>query len=93
MSASAGGRAAWRRVRAMVLKEWLELRRNRMVLSVIVFVPLLMVAIPVAMLAVMSRVGVSQGDVDEMAALIEKLRAGAATAADKKGVRKLAARR
>lgn len=71
MSAPAGGRAAWRRVRAMVLKEWLELRRNRMVLSVIVFVPLLMVAIPVAMLAVMSRIGVSQSDMDEMAAMMD----------------------
>lgn len=55
----------------IIKKEWMEVRRNKLVLSVVLFVPLLMVAIPLVMLGVMGRVGVSQSDLDEMAAMLQ----------------------
>jgi ABC-2 type transport system permease protein len=60
-----------RHIRTIIRKEWADVRRNRMVLSVVVLVPLLMVAIPVIMLAVTSRVGVSPGDLEEMGKMLE----------------------
>jgi ABC-2 type transport system permease protein len=50
----------------IIKKEWAEVRRNKLVLSVVVFVPLLMTIIPLVMLAVMGRVGVSNSDYEEM---------------------------
>lgn len=51
-------------------KEWLEVRKNKLVLSVVIFVPLLMVIIPIVMLAIMGNVPVSQSDYEEMAAML-----------------------
>ena len=38
-------------VMTVIKKEWAEVRRNKLVLSVVLFVPLLMTAIPLVMLA------------------------------------------
>jgi ABC-2 type transport system permease protein len=51
-------------------KEWLEVRKNKLILSVVLFVPLVMVIIPIVMLAVMGNVPVSQSDYEEMAAML-----------------------
>jgi ABC-2 type transport system permease protein len=57
-------------VRTIVAKEWADLRRNKLVLSVVVMMPLVITAIPVATLAVMSRLGVSQADYDQLGPLL-----------------------
>jgi len=54
----------------IIKKEWMEVRKNKLVLSVVLFVPLLMVVIPLVMLGVMGRVGVSQNDLEEMGAML-----------------------
>jgi len=54
----------------IIKKEWMEVRKNKLVLSVVLFVPLLMVVIPLVMLGVMRRVGVSQNDLEEMGAML-----------------------
>ncbi len=55
----------------IVRKEWAEVRSNRLVLSVVVVMPLVITAIPVVMLAVMSRVGISEADYAELGRLLE----------------------
>lgn len=59
-----------RAIITIVKKEWMEVRKNKLVLSVVLFVPLLMVVIPLVMLGVMGRVGASQSDMEEMAAML-----------------------
>ncbi len=58
-------------VRIIVAKEWAELRRNKLVLSVVVMMPLVVTAIPVVTLAVMSRLGVSRADYDQLGPLLD----------------------
>jgi ABC-2 type transport system permease protein len=53
-------------VMTVIKKEWAEVRRNKLVLSVVLFVPLLMTIIPLIMLALMRRIGVTQSDYEEM---------------------------
>lgn len=55
-----------RQFRAIVGKEWADMRRNKLVISVVIFVPLLMVAIPIVMLIVMSRTPISEQDLREV---------------------------
>jgi ABC-2 type transport system permease protein len=57
-------------IRTIVKKEWAEVRKNKLVLSVVLFIPLLMTLIPLVMMAIMGRVGVSQADYEEMAAML-----------------------
>lgn len=58
-------------IRTIVIKEWLDVRRNKLVLSVVLFVPLLMAAIPVVMMIIMGRVPVSQSDYQELGRMLE----------------------
>ena len=55
----------------IVTKEWMEVRKNKLVLSVVLFIPLLMMVIPLGMMAIMGRFGVSQGDLEEMGAMLK----------------------
>lgn len=57
-------------VMTVVKKEWAEVRRNKLVLSVVLFVPLLMTAIPLFMLALMGRIGVTQSDYEELGRML-----------------------
>ncbi len=57
--------------RAIVRKEWADMLRNKLVFYVIVFVPLLMLAIPVVMLIIMSRAPVSAQDLEEMQGMLK----------------------
>lgn len=59
-----------RAIRTIILKEWADVRRNRLVFSVVVFVPLVMVIIPVVMLFLMGRLPVDPRDLEEMAAML-----------------------
>ena len=56
----------------IIKKEWMDVRKNKLVLSVVLFVPLLMTAIPLVMMGIMGRVGVSQGDLEEMGAMLQE---------------------
>ncbi|MCX7708090.1 MAG: ABC transporter permease [Anaerolineae bacterium] len=58
-------------IRTIIIKEWLDVRRNKLVLSVVLFVPLLMAAIPIAMLIIMARVPISQSDYQELGPMLE----------------------
>ena len=58
-------------VRTIVAKEWADVARHKTVLGVIVFLPLLLTAIPLVMLAVTSRVGVSDADLRELGPLLQ----------------------
>jgi ABC-2 type transport system permease protein len=55
----------------IIRKEWVDVRKNKLVLSVVLFVPLLMTAIPLVMMGIMGRVPISQKDMDEMAMLMK----------------------
>lgn len=55
----------------IIRKEWVDVRRNKLVLSVVIFVPLLMTIIPLVMMGIMGKVGVSQGDLEEMSAMLK----------------------
>ncbi len=57
-------------IRTLVAKEWADVLRNKLVFYVVVFVPLLMLAIPVVMLYVMGHTPVSQSDYQDMSALL-----------------------
>lgn len=57
-------------VATIIKKEWMDVRKNKLVLSVVLFVPLLMVVIPLVMLGIMGRVGVSQNDLEEMGQML-----------------------
>ena len=54
----------------IIRKEWADVRRNKLVLSVVLFIPLLMTLIPLVMLGVMGRFGVSENDLQEMAPML-----------------------
>jgi ABC-2 type transport system permease protein len=58
-------------VGTIIKKEWMDVRKNKLVLYVVLFVPLLMTAIPLVMMGIMGRVGVSQGDLEEMATMLK----------------------
>jgi ABC-2 type transport system permease protein len=55
----------------IIKKEWLDVRKNKLVLSVVLFVPLLMMVIPLVMMGIMGNVGVSQSDYDEMQMMLK----------------------
>jgi ABC-2 type transport system permease protein len=55
-----------KQIRTIVGKEWADMIRYKLVLYVVIFVPLLMTAIPVVMLAIMRQAPVSQRDLEEM---------------------------
>ena len=57
-------------IRTIIGKEWADMRRNKLVLYVIVLVPLVMTALPVAMLAVMRQVPPNPSDLQEMAPML-----------------------
>ena len=59
-----------KQIRTIIAKEWADVRRNKLVLYVVVFVPLLMTAIPVVMLYMMGRVPISQGDLQELGRML-----------------------
>ncbi|MDQ1301588.1 MAG: type transport system permease protein, partial [Chloroflexota bacterium] len=60
-----------RQFRTIIRKEWADMLRNKLVFYVVIFVPLLMLAIPVVMLFVMGRVPVSEQDLREMERLLQ----------------------
>lgn len=55
----------------IIRKEWADVRRNKLVLYVVLFVPLLMTAIPLILMGIMGRVGASQHDLEEMSAMLK----------------------
>jgi ABC-2 type transport system permease protein len=59
-----------RYIRTIIGKEWLEMVRNKIVFSVIIFVPLLMTAIPVVFLFVMSTVPPSPKDLSDLSRVL-----------------------
>jgi len=60
-----------KQIRAVVRKEWTDMLRNKLVFYVIVFVPLLMLAIPVVMLLVMRMAPVNPQDLEEMQGVLK----------------------
>lgn len=58
-------------IRTIIIKEWLDVRRNKLVLSVVLFVPLLMAAIPIAMMILMGSVPISESDYAELGRMLE----------------------
>ncbi len=57
-------------IRTIMSKEWTEMRRNKLVFSVVIFVPLLMAAIPIAMLILMGRLPIKQSDFEELGRML-----------------------
>jgi ABC-2 type transport system permease protein len=57
-------------IRTIIGKEWAEMVRNKLVFYVVVFVPLLMTAIPIVMLFVMGRVPPSEKDLADMGRML-----------------------
>ncbi len=60
-----------RQFRALVRKEWADMLRNKLVFYVVIFVPLLMLAIPVAMLFVMRQVPPNEQDLAELGRMLQ----------------------
>jgi len=60
-----------RQIRTVVRKEWTDMLRNKLVFYVIVFVPLLMLAIPVVMLLVMGMTPVNPQDLEELQGVLK----------------------
>lgn len=58
-------------IMTIIRKEWTEVSKNKLVLSVVLFIPILMTLIPLVMMGVMGRFGVSQGDLEEMSAMLQ----------------------
>jgi len=58
-------------IRTIIIKEWLDVRRNKLVLSVVLGVPLLMAAIPVVMLALMGNAPISESDYAELGRMLQ----------------------
>jgi ABC-2 type transport system permease protein len=58
-------------VRTIVAKEWAEVRRHKLVMYVVIFMPLLLTAIPLVLLAITSRVGINQSDYEELGPLLD----------------------
>ncbi len=59
-----------RQLRAILVKEWADVLRNKMVLYVVIIVPLVMAALPIVMLFAVARVPPSSGDMQEMGRLL-----------------------
>lgn len=59
-----------KQVRTIIAKEWEDMRRNKLVFYMVVFLPLVMTAIPVVMLYVMRQVPTSQQDMEEMGRML-----------------------
>lgn len=57
-------------IRTIVTKEWVDVRQNKMVASVVLLVPLLMTAIPIVMLYIFRGVPISASDAQEMGAML-----------------------
>lgn len=57
-------------IRTIMTKEWAEVRRNKLVFSVVWGVPLLMAAIPIVMMIVMGRVPITQSDFEELGRML-----------------------
>jgi ABC-2 type transport system permease protein len=57
-------------IRTIIRKEWEDVRRNKLVMSVVVGVPLLMAAIPIIMLFIMSRVPTDPRELEEMGRML-----------------------
>jgi ABC-2 type transport system permease protein len=57
-------------IRTIISKEWADVRRNKLVFSVVWGIPLLMAAIPVVMLIIMSRVPIKQSDFEELGRML-----------------------
>lgn len=55
----------------VIKKEWMEVRKNKLVLSVVLFIPLLMTLIPLVLMGIMGRVGVTQSDYEEMQMMLK----------------------
>jgi ABC-2 type transport system permease protein len=60
-----------RQFRAIVSKEWADMLHNKLVFYVVVFVPVLMVAIPSVMLFVMAQAPISARDLEEMSRMLD----------------------
>jgi ABC-2 type transport system permease protein len=60
-----------RQIRTVVRKEWADMLRNKLVFYVIIFVPLLMLAIPVVMLLVMRMTPVNPQDLEELQGVLK----------------------
>ena len=60
-----------RAVKTIAAKEWAEARRHKLVMYVVIGMPLVLTAIPVVMLAVMSRVGINQSDYEELGHVLD----------------------
>lgn len=60
-----------RQFRAVLEKEWLDMVRNKLVFSVVIFIPLMTVSVPIIMLFVMSRIPAEQQNIREMERLLE----------------------
>jgi ABC-2 type transport system permease protein len=57
-------------IRTIMRKEWADIRRNKLVFSVVLFVPLLMTAIPIVMMIIMAKAPVNQSDLQEMGRML-----------------------
>lgn len=60
-----------RAVRTIVAKEWADVFRHRLVLWIVVLVPLLITAIPLVMLGMTGRLGVTEADYAELGPLLD----------------------
>ena len=58
-------------IRTIISKEWADVRRNKLVFSVVWGIPLLMAAIPVVMLIIMGRVPIKQSDFEELGRMLD----------------------
>jgi ABC-2 type transport system permease protein len=57
-------------IRTIIAKEWADVRRNKLVFSVVWGIPLLMAAIPIVMLIIMGRVPMKQSDFEELGRML-----------------------
>ena len=59
-----------KQIQTIIDKEWADMLRNKLVFYVVIFVPLLMTAIPVVILFIMGRVPVNPQDLQEMSRML-----------------------
>ena len=57
-------------IRTIIAKEWVDVRQNKMVAYVILFVPLIMTAIPIVLLYIFRIAPISASDIEEMSSLL-----------------------
>jgi len=60
-----------RAVRTIAAKEWAEVRRHKLVMYVVIFMPLILTAIPLIMLAITSGIGINASDYEELGPLLD----------------------